>query len=98
MKTALIASILFVLLSFQVASAACSIQNRKDTQVGSSKAIEGTCSNSGLPITCQIADDGGISCDGPEGSYNGYDLNALVFSACGCSSEQEQQQLEKKEL
>ncbi len=98
MKTALIASILFGLLSFQTVSAACSIQNRKDTQVGSSKAIEGTCSNNGLPITCQIDDSGGISCDGPEGSYNGYDLNALVFVACGCSSQQEQQLDEKKEL
>ncbi len=98
MRTAMIASILLVLLSFSGDAAACSILNRKDTQVGSSRAIEGTCSNNGLPITCQVADDGGISCDGPEGSYNGYDLNALVFSACGCSSEQEQQQQEKKEL
>jgi len=98
MKTAMVACILFVLLSLQGTATACSIQNRRDTQVGDSKAIEGTCSNNGLPITCQVANSGGISCDGPSGSYDGYDLNALVFSACGCSSEQEQQQKEKKEL
>ncbi len=97
MKSVIIVSILLV-LSLHGTAAACSIQNRHETQIGDEKGVEGVCSNNGLPITCHIANDGGVTCDGPSGSYNGYDLNALVFSACGCSSQEEQEKKEKKEL
>jgi hypothetical protein len=79
-------------------ASACSVQNKKEIQSGDNKGFEGVCSNNGLPISCSFVPGEGITCDGPGGGYNGYDLNALIFSACGCSSQEEQEQQEKKAL
>jgi hypothetical protein len=97
MKTAVLAAVI-ALLSCHGAAAACSIQNRQEVQVGDSKGVRGVCSNNGSSITCTFVQGEGITCDGPAGSYNGSDLNALVFSACGCSAQQEKEMQEKKEL
>lgn len=86
------------LLVFHGVAAACSIQNRHDIQVGDSKGIEGVCSNNGASITCTSVEGGGMTCDGPAGSYDGSDLNALVFSACGCDVQEEEELQDKKEL
>ena len=95
----------FAVLVFSVAlffcysaAIACSIQDGQDVQIGANKGTKGQCSNSGLPITCVYIEGGSLSCDGPSGSYSGYDLNSLVYSACGCSYEEEQKKQEEKEL
>ena len=77
---------------------ACSILNEKKVTIGDYPGIEGVCSNNGLPISCQFVEGEGITCDGPEGSYTGDDLASLIFSACGCSTEQQEEQNLKKEL
>jgi 4-hydroxy-3-methylbut-2-enyl diphosphate reductase IspH len=97
MKRAAIVLTAAMVFCYGVASA-CSIRDRKETQIGNDRTIEGVCSNNGLPISCMVAAGEGITCDGPEGGYNGYDLNALIYPACGCSLEQEQLQEEKKDI
>jgi hypothetical protein len=62
----------------------CSIDNSEGVPVGRDNAVKGTCSNSGLPIECNWAVDGGITCTGPEGDFSGDDLDTLITSACGC--------------
>ncbi len=96
-RTVIGCTVAAVLLLHGVASA-CSIQDRKDVQVGDSKGVTGLCSNNGAPISCSFVAGEGITCDGPAGSYNGNDLDALVFSACGCSAQEEREQQEKKAL
>jgi hypothetical protein len=98
MKRAVIgATTTFVLLFHGVASA-CSIQDRKEVQIGDSTGVVGVCSNNGQPISCTFVAGEGITCDGPAGSYNGDDLNALIFSACGCSAQEERELKEKNAL
>ena len=77
---------------------ACSILNEKKVTIGDYPGIEGVCSNNGLPISCQFVEGEGITCDGPAGSYTGDDLKSLIFSACGCSTERQEEQHLKKEL
>jgi len=98
MTRAVIGFIVAVILLFHDVASACSIQNKKDVQIGDSKGVTGVCSNSGAPISCTFVEGEGITCDGPAGSYNGDDLNALIFSACGCSAQEERELKEKKEL
>lgn len=76
----------------------CFILNEEKVQVGSRPAIKGICSNNRLPITCLFREGTGIECDGPSGGYTGYDLDSLIFSACGCSIEKEKELQLKKEL
>lgn len=97
MKLAVIGFSMAMLFCHGVSSA-CSIQDAQKVQIGDYKGIKGKCSNNGLPISCIFIEGEGITCDGPSGSYSGDDLNALVFSACGCSSEKEEEKQEKKEL
>jgi hypothetical protein len=86
------------ILFFQGTAFACSILNQEKVQIGSRKGIKGICSNNKLPITCIYLEGTGIQCDGPSGGYTGYDLDNLIFSACGCSLEEEKERLMKKEL
>lgn len=76
----------------------CSIINVEKSQIGSSTGAKGVCSNNGLPITCVFKEGDGAQCDGPSGGYTGIDLNALIFSACGCSIEEENDLTLKKQL
>ena len=67
---------------------ACDIDNRHEIQVGTSEGIAGECSNNAAPVQC-ISDGEGadrIHCDGPEGTFSGPNLEALIATACGCSA------------
>ncbi len=83
---------------FHGIASACSILNPEKIQIGSHKAIRGVCSNNGMRISCMLIEGFGIECDGPSGGYTGSDLDSLIFSACGCSIEQEKELQLKKEL
>jgi hypothetical protein len=98
MKRTVIGAVIAVALLLHGVASACSIQNRKEVQIGDSKGVEGVCSNNGQPISCKFDAGEGITCDGPGGSYTGNDLDSLVFSACGCSSQEERELQEKKVL
>jgi hypothetical protein len=87
-----------LLLAAAAARADCGIANRENVQVGSRSGIKGICANNRLPITCIYREGEGITCDGPSGGYSGSDLDALIFSACGCSVEYEREQQLKEEL
>tara|TARA_R110002072_G_scaffold136682_1_gene279190 strand:+ start:180 stop:500 length:321 start_codon:yes stop_codon:yes gene_type:complete len=69
-------------------AAACDIDNKREIQVGNNNGVAGECSNNGAPIQC-INDGQGagrFNCDGPEGSYSGPNLQALISTTCGCSA------------
>lgn len=88
-----------VLFSWSGVADACSIVNTEKVQIGDSQeGVKGTCSNNGLSISCEHTKDGPITCDGPAGGYSGNDLSSLVFSACGCSAQQEKGREQKKDL
>jgi hypothetical protein len=97
MKLAVMVFIM-ALFSWNGAANACSIVNEEKVQIGDSQGVKGTCSNNGLPISCEYTKDGNISCDGPGGGYSGDDLRSLVFSACGCSAQEEKERKLKKGL
>jgi hypothetical protein len=97
MKTAITAFSMITLLFFDTAFA-CTIQGQKKIQIGGNEGIEGVCSNSGLPISCADLGSDEVSCSGPGGGYSGYDLETLIFSACGCSAQEENEQQLKKDL
>ena len=67
---------------------ACDLIDKRKIRVGVSEGIAGKCSNNTLPIQC--ASDGKestrLTCNGPEGSYSGSDLQDLISTACGCSA------------
>jgi hypothetical protein len=63
----------------------CRINDAERSDLGPNAAISGTCSNNGLPIQCSSDDKNIVTCGGPDGSYSGDDLDALVASACGCN-------------
>lgn len=69
---------------------ACDIENKQEIQVGVSAGIAGVCSNNGNSIQCLSEGEGTdrLTCNGPEGSFNGPDLQALISTACGCGAEQ----------
>jgi hypothetical protein len=98
MKRTLIGGIVAAILLLHGVASACSIQERKEVQAGDSKGVEGVCSNNGAAISCTFVAGEGITCDGPAGSYNGNDLDALISSACGCSEQEERVLQEKKAL
>lgn len=77
---------------------ACSIVNKRQTRLGVDYGVEGQCANNGWRIACTVTqDDEGISCEGPEGVFNGDQINYLVMSACGCLKQQGlQQQMEEQ--
>ncbi len=79
-------------------AAECIIMNEEKILVGSHKGVKGLCSNNRLPVTCILMEGTGIECDGPSGGYTGGDLGSLVFSACGCSIEQEKEQQLKQQF
>ena len=98
MKRTVIGCIVAAILLLHGVASACSIQDRKDVQIGDNKGVVGVCSNNGAAISCTFVAGEGITCNGPEGSYNGDDLNALIFSACGCSAQEDRELKEKKAL
>jgi hypothetical protein len=87
-----------VLLYGNGAANACSIVNEEKVQIGNSQGVKGTCSNNGLPISCVFSEGEGIACDGPGGRSSGDNQSSLVFSACGCSAQEEKERKQKKDL
>lgn len=87
-KSLLIFSIAGLLVS--APALACDILDKREIQIGVSQGIEGRCSNNERPIQCISKGSDLLSCRGPEGSYEGYQLQSLIVSACGCSPQNNQ--------
>lgn len=77
---------------------ACYIIDKHQVQLGVDYGIEGRCANNGWRIACTVSrQDSEISCEGPEGVFNGTQIDYLVLSACGCTQQQSLQlQLEEQ--
>jgi hypothetical protein len=73
-------SLLFFVGAGSTLASDCGIDNAAQTDSG----VSGTCSSNGEPVECSYAIDGSVSCTGPEGTFSGDNLDALVMSACGC--------------
>lgn len=93
-----LAGLVLALLWITAAAAQCIILNEEKVQVGNYKGVKGLCSNNRLPVTCVLMEGIGVECDGPSGGYTGKDLDSLIFSACGCSSQKEKELELKKQL
>lgn len=70
---------------------ACDIENKHEIHVGGSAGVAGKCSNNGHSIQCLSDTEGADSftCNGPEGSFDGPGLQALISTACGCGAGQD---------
>jgi len=66
---------------------ACDILDKQEIQIGVSQGIEGQCSNNERPIQCIGEGSNLLSCLGPEGTFEGYQLQSLIASACGCHAQ-----------
>jgi len=77
---------------------ACSIVDKRETRLGVDYGVEGRCANNGWRIACTLSQQQQqISCEGPEGVFNGSQIGYLVMAACGCTQQQAlQQQLEEQ--
>ena len=64
---------------------ACDILDKREVQIGVNKGIAGKCSNNGKPIRCLNEGANRLNCSGPEGSFNGSQLQELISTACGCT-------------
>lgn len=79
------------------AAEACSIVNKRQTRLGVDYGVEGLCANNGWRVACTVTDGETISCEGPEGVFNGDRIAYLIMAACGCTKQQGlQQQLEQQ--
>jgi hypothetical protein len=67
-----------------VAAENCQMLDAEEINFGVNRTIEGTCSNDGESIRCSLNNDDSATCDGPAGTYTGYDKATMIFSACGC--------------
>ena len=87
MRSALLLLCLFALPTVE-AVATCKLENQREVQVGTSTGVAGECSNSGARLSCFSDGENTerMSCEGPQGTYNGPDMQALIASACGCSA------------
>ncbi len=91
-------SFMIVVLFAGAAGAECVIVNQEKIHVGSYAGMKGRCSNNDLPITCIMMEGTGIECDGPGGGFTGYNLETLIFAACGCSAQKENELQQKRRL
>jgi hypothetical protein len=68
--------------------AACDIVDKQEIQVGGHEGVSGSCPNNGLTIQCVRDGEGADSftCNGPEGNFDGSDLQDLISTACGCGA------------
>lgn len=67
---------------------ACDILDKREIHVGGSEGVAGKCSNNSHTVECIRENEGAdkFTCNGPEGSYDGSDLKALIATACGCGA------------
>lgn len=77
---------------------ACSIVDKREFRLGVDTGVQGRCANNGWRIACTVSQtEQEISCEGPEGVFNGDQIKYLVIAACGCTKQDElQQQLEEQ--
>jgi hypothetical protein len=68
---------------------ACDILNKQKIQVGVSEGVAGQCSNNGKPIQCLSKGADRLTCNGPEGGFNGSNLQQLIATACGCTAKRD---------
>ena len=70
---------------------ACDIENKQEIEVGGNSGVAGECSNNGKSIQCLNEGRGAdrFTCNGPQGSFSGPDLRALIATTCGCGANQE---------
>ncbi len=75
---------------------ACEIVDRSKIHRGMHDGIAGVCSNNGRKIECinSGVNQGGITCRGPEGTNSGYQLDDIIYSVCGCTRDDLQEQLD----
>jgi hypothetical protein len=84
MRNLLFSFLLTQLVASVSAAENCQMVNVKEVKFGVNKAIEGTCSNNGEPIRCTLNSDDSVKCNGPAGTYTGYDKDTMIYSSCGC--------------
>lgn len=87
-----------ILLLSSVGAGACSIVDKRSFRLGVDNGIQGRCANNGWRIACTVSQtEQEISCEGPEGVFNGDQIKYLVMAACGCTKQDElQQQMEQQ--
>lgn len=78
--------LLVTMITGAAAASDCGIENAVRTEVGPNGGITGACSNNGETVDCSYGIEGDITCNGPEGTFNGNDLDGLIASACGCGA------------
>jgi len=66
---------------------ACDVEQKSFFTFGLQEGFSGVCSNNNSPIKCSGEKGSNeITCSGSEGQLNGYNLQNLIVSACGCTS------------
>lgn len=87
-----------ILLISAASADACSIVDKREFRLGVDSGVQGRCANNGWRIACTVSQtEQEISCEGPEGVFNGDQIKYLVIAACGCTKQDElQQQLEEQ--
>jgi hypothetical protein len=90
MKLAIMGLTIALLFGNNVTYASCFIKSEQRATRSDIWGIQGVCSNNGAAISCEFIRGRGIICSGPSGSFSGINLNSLIFSACGCSLQQEE--------
>ena len=86
MRTLFALSLLAAVMTGATAASDCGIENAARTELGPNGGVTGTCSNNGGTVDCSYGIEGDITCNGPEGTFNGEDLDDLIASACGCGA------------
>lgn len=86
MGTRCVFALLVTVIAGAAAASDCGIENAARTEVGPNGGVTGTCSNNGGTVDCSYGIEGEITCNGPEGTFNGNDLDGLIASACGCGA------------
>lgn len=77
---------LFLLLAAGY-SQACSIVDPREETHNNQTTINGSCSNSGAPVSCTYKQGDGWTCIGPEGRFTSLGNGGTAMaSACGCDT------------
>lgn len=77
---------------------ACSILDKRSVTIGLDEGVSGRCSNNGEPITCILEDDERWQCDGPMGTFHGFNLESVIVQACQCNLEEESERQKNEAL
>jgi hypothetical protein len=71
---------------------ACEIVDKQEIQVGVREGVAGKCPNNELTVQCvnEGEDANRFTCTGPEGSFDGPNLQSLISMACGCGADRDE--------